>query len=155
MGHHLSIERIVDASPADLYRGWTDPGVVVRWFTPDPWRTVEADIDPRPGGVFRTVMEGPDGERHEGAGCVLEAVADRRFTWTNALGPGFEPNLIGNPGFAFSATMEFVPVEGGTLYRATARHSDAATKQMHVEMGFEPGWNAALDQLLAVIAGTR
>lgn len=145
----LVLERIVPITAEQLWRGWTDPTVVTQWFTPAPWVTVEAEISPTPGGIFRTVMCGPDGERNEGSGCVLEAVENRRLVWTSALEPGFRPT-VPSEGFLFTAILEFEPVQDGTLYRATARHATAADAAIHAEMGFHAGWGAALDQLVAL-----
>ncbi len=144
----LVLERVVPIRPASLWRGWTDPAILVQWFTPKPWVTVEAEIDPVPGGVFRTVMCGPNGERNEGTGCVLEAVRDQRLVWTSAMEPGFRPVAHSTEAFLFTAILEFLPVDGGTLYRATARHSTPADATQHAGMGFEEGWRAALQQLV-------
>lgn len=146
----LVLERVVATSAADLWRGWTDPSVLVKWFTPAPWVTSSAEIDPVPGGIFATVMTGPDGERNEGAGCVLVGEPSRRFVWTSALGPGFTPVDASAEGFLFTAIIDLEPVADGTLYRATARHSNQTDADMHAEMGFEAGWGAALDQLVAL-----
>lgn len=150
--HDLVLDRVVPTAVADLWRGWTDPATLKRWFTPAPWRTTDAEIDLFPGGIFRTVMEGPDGERNEAAGCVLEVVPHRRFVWTSALGPGFVPVGGAVEGFLFTAIVDFEPVDGGTRVRATARHGSAEDAAMHAEMGFEAGWGAALDQLVALFA---
>lgn len=150
--HDLVLDRVVPTAAEDLWRGWTDPATLMRWFTPVPWRTTEAEIDPVAGGIFRTVMEGPDGERNEGTGCVLEAVPNRRFVWTSALEPGFVPVAPPEEGFLFTAIIEFEPVDGGTRVRATARHRTAEDAAVHAEMGFEEGWGAALDQLVALFA---
>ena len=147
----LVLERIVRHSAADLWRGWTDPALLVEWFTPAPWVTSEAVVDARPGGIFRTVMEGPDGERNEGTGCVLVAEPGRRFAWTTALAPGFRPQPAPEGAFHFSAIVEFDDVDGGTRYRVTLRHETADDARTHAEMGFETGWGAALDQLLALL----
>ena len=40
----------------------------------------------RPGGIFRTVMCSPEGDRNEGNGCYLEVVPHRRLVWTAAPG---------------------------------------------------------------------
>lgn len=147
----LSFERFVAVPAEHLWRGWTDARVIVQWFTPAPWVTTEAEVDPRPGGVFRTVMCGPGGERNEGTGCVLEAVPNRRFAWTGSLLPGFRPAPPPSPGeFAFSAIIEFEPSGTGTLYRATVRHADEEGARIHSGMGFVEGWGAALDQLVAL-----
>ena len=76
--HDLVLEREVPVSAENLWNGWTNPDVIVKWFTPKPWVTTEAEINLVPVGIFRTVMCGPDGERNEGDGCVLEVVAHFR-----------------------------------------------------------------------------
>lgn len=58
----LSFERSVDIPKELLWRGWTQPHLIMQWFTPLPWQTVECEIDLRPGGIFRTVMRSPEGE---------------------------------------------------------------------------------------------
>ena len=149
----LSFERIVPVPAAHLWRGWTDPEVLVKWFTPAPWVTTEAEVDARPGGIFRTVMRGPNGEGNEGTGCVLEAVPNRRFAWTGALAPGFRPQPAPEGGFLFSAVIDFDEQQAGTRYRATVLHVTEADARRHAEMGFEAGWGAALDQLVALYRG--
>ncbi len=148
----LVLERVVSASPDDLWRGWTEPALLTRWFTPAPWVTVHAEVDPRPGGAFRTIVRSPEGEESDGTGCVLVAEPGRRFAWTNALGPGFRPVELDDGDFPFTVELTFTPAEGGTRYRAVARHAGAGTAAMHAEMGFHDGWGAALDQLLGVLA---
>jgi uncharacterized protein YndB with AHSA1/START domain len=62
--YDLVLERVVDLTPEQLWDGWTKPEHLVHWFTPAPWTTVEADTDVRPGGIFRTVMCSPEGDRN-------------------------------------------------------------------------------------------
>jgi uncharacterized protein YndB with AHSA1/START domain len=148
----LRLERVVPVEAAALWRGWTEPARLVQWFTPAPWVTTEAEVDLRPGGTFRTVMRGPDGETGEtAAGCVLEVVPQRRFVWTSSLGPGFRPVERVEGALPLTAVIEFEPVDGGTRYRATARHGSEADARLHAEMGFAVGWGAAFDQLVALV----
>ena len=55
----LILERHVDVSPELVWKAWTEPEHIVKWFTPAPWKTVDCEIDLRPGGIFRTVMRSP------------------------------------------------------------------------------------------------
>ena len=93
-------------------------------------------------------MEGPDGEVNRGAGCFLVVEPPSRLVWTSALGPGFRPN--DGSFLSFTALLSFDAVEGGTRYTARVLHKNAADRQRHADMGFEQGWGAALDQLVAV-----
>jgi uncharacterized protein YndB with AHSA1/START domain len=48
----LVLERVVPVSPDRVWRAWTEPAQLVKWFTPAPWVTVSAEINLRPGGLF-------------------------------------------------------------------------------------------------------
>ena len=71
--------------------------------------------------------------------------------------PGFRPAPVNAPcgddtEFMFTAKVEFEPHgANGTKYRATVIHADEAGCQKHAAMGFEAGWGAALDQLVAMV----
>ena len=146
--HDLVLERVVDVPRRKIWRAWTEPALLMRWFTPAPWNTIECEIDLRPGGIFRTVMRGPDGTEHDGAGCYLEIDRERRLVWTSALGPGFRPQPA--DGFAFTGIITLEDVEGGTGYTARAVHGSPEDARAHADMGFEAGWGAALDQLVSL-----
>jgi uncharacterized protein YndB with AHSA1/START domain len=143
----LAFSRVVPLTPAELWRGWTDPALLTRWFCPKPWMVTEAEIDTRPGGLFRTVMQGPAGERVDNIGCWLEVEPPSRLVWTDALGPGFRPSAAG----FVTVTLRFDPAPGGTLYAVRAQHKDSADRDRHAAMGFEQGWVTALDQLVALL----
>jgi uncharacterized protein YndB with AHSA1/START domain len=144
----LQIQRDLPLPPSAVWRAWTEPELLMQWFTPKPWRTTSCTIDLRPGGAFSTVMEGPDGEVGGGDGCYLEVVPERRLVWTGSLLPGFRPAAI-PPGVpVFTAIIAMEPRGIGTHYSSTALHSTAEGKQAHEDMGFEAGWGAALDQLV-------
>ena len=149
----LMMQRVVGLSPQQLWRAWTTPQHLMQWFCPLPWRTVDCEIDLRPGGLFRTVMRSPEGQDHPNLGTYLEVVPERKLVWTNALEPGFRPAapaaIPPNASFFFTATVIFAPHGSGTQYTALVRHANAADCQRHAAMGFEQGWGIALDQLMA------
>ncbi|GMU78590.1 MAG: hypothetical protein AMXMBFR46_13850 [Acidimicrobiia bacterium] len=149
----LVLTREVDVPPAAVWEAWTEPERVKLWFTPRPWQTTDCEIDLRPGGIFRTVMRGPDGEEGGGTGCFLEVLHEERLVWTGALGPGFRPNPPEE--MAFTAIISLVPTAGGTRYTAAVMHAEAASARRHEEMGFFDGWGAALDQLVELVKTSR
>ncbi|SEP77360.1 Uncharacterized conserved protein YndB, AHSA1/START domain [Loktanella sp. DSM 29012] len=148
--HALSFTRSLSATPAQVWRCWTEPDLIRQWFAPQPVQVTHADIDPRPGGGFRTVMVIPDhGEMATAPGCILIAEPGKRLVWTNALGPGFRPNMLGRDAtdFAFTAEILIAPAPGGCTYTATCTHATAAVAQAHADMGFHDGWGTATTQL--------
>jgi uncharacterized protein YndB with AHSA1/START domain len=149
--HDLVLERFVDVPPAKVFEAWTTPEIIVKWFTPDPWKTLSCELDLVPGGKFNSVMQGPEGQEFPNFGCVLEVIPGRKLVFTDTLLPGYRPA----PNPFMTAIVEIIPEGNGTRYRATALHKDEETKKKHEEMGFHEGWGKALDQLVEVIRGTR
>jgi uncharacterized protein YndB with AHSA1/START domain len=143
----LRLERVVDV-PVDLvWAAWTEPKHMVKWFTPRPWSTKSIDLDLRPGGRFNSVMLSPEGKEFANFGCCLEVVPRRRLVFTDTLLEGWRPS----PNPFFTGMVEMAPEGTGTRYIATAIHGDEANRRKHEEMGFQNGWSAALDQLVALM----
>jgi len=147
----LVLGRVIDVPPEAVWRAWTDPERIKKWFTPSPWRTTACTVDLRPGGAFATTMQGPDGNGFDNVGCYLEIVPNRRLVWTGALAPGFRPRGAGAFPFLFTAIIAMEPHGAGARYTATAIHGDAGSRAKHAAMGFVDGWGKALDQLLAMV----
>ena len=85
----LRLERVVDVPRELVWAAWTKPEHIKKWFTPAPWKTVDCEIDLRPGGKFSTVMESPEGQRMPNTGCYLEIVENEKLVFTGALAPGY------------------------------------------------------------------
>ncbi|MGK5444746.1 SRPBCC family protein [Micromonospora sp. URMC 105] len=145
----LVLRRTVDVAPELVWKAWTTPELLVRWFAPKPWSTSSCEIDLRPGGRFDTVMRSPEGEEFPSSGCILLVEEGSTLVFTSGLGPGFRPQVT-EDGFPFTAVISIEPDGTGTRYTATAMHADASAKKQHEEMGFAEGWGAALDQLVDV-----
>ena len=151
----LVLERTVPVAPEKVWAAWTQPELVVQWFTPAPWKTVECTIDLRPGGRFDATMESPEGDRYPNTGCILALDPGRLLVWTSVLTEGFRPVVPANGAedMAFTGRVSIEPADhGATRYTAMALHPDAATCARHAEMGFHDGWGAALDQLVALMS---
>jgi len=149
----LLLERVVDVPVELVWRAWTEPELLLKWFVPAPWSLASCTLDLRPGGAFGTVIKSPEGEEFPGMGCFLEVVPNQRLAWTSAMDPGFRPKLneVGSVVFPFTAVITMEPMDGGTLYRALVLHADQEGKEKHEQMGFHQGWISALDQMVAMI----
>ncbi len=143
----LVLTRFIPAPPALVYRAWTDPALLLQWFTPAPWKTTSAELDVRPGGSNLIVMEGPEGQVVPNQGVYLEVVPNARLVITDAFVSAWEPSYK-----AFmTAVLTFEPEGEGTRYTARVRHWSESDREAHEDMGFHEGWGAATDQLIAAI----
>ncbi|MEQ8821122.1 MAG: SRPBCC family protein [Sumerlaeia bacterium] len=146
----LKLDRFVDVPPELVYEAWTTPEHLKHWFCPKPWSVAECELDPRPGGIFRTVMRSPEGQEFpDEGGCFLEVVPNRQLVWTSALRPGYRP--AADVDLPFTAILSLTPEGTGTRYTAIAMHRDPAGRKTHADMGFEQGWGTVLDQLVEYI----
>ena len=144
----LVLTRLINAPREKVYRAWTDPEILKKWFAPLPYTTPVAELDVRPGGANLIVMRGPDGKDMPNRGVYLEVVPNQRLVSTDAFTRAWEPSE--KPFMTLILTFEN---EGGkTRYTARARHWTVADREAHEKMGFHQGWGICTDQLEALVA---
>jgi uncharacterized protein YndB with AHSA1/START domain len=142
----LVLSRLLQAPRVAVWRCWTEPELMKRWFAPLPWTTTEAEIDLRPGGATRMVMRSPEGRDFPNPGVVLEVVPGERLVFTDAYTSAWVPSA--RP--FMTAILTFADETGGTRYVARARHWTAEARTEHEAMGFHEGWGQCADQLEAL-----
>lgn len=142
----LVLTRLIDAPREKLWRCWTEPELVKRWFTPPPFTVPHAELNVRPGGASIVVMRGPDGKEMRLPGLYLEVVRNEKLVFTDAYVGAWEPS--GKP--FMTAIITFADEAGKTRYTARVRHWTLADRQEHEKMGFHHGWGIATDQLAAL-----
>ena len=134
----LNLVRHYPVAPEKVWRAWTDPEAIKRWWGPgtphDPVSLAQLDV--RVGGRFRIVFGGPKGTDHEVQGVYREVVPGRKlvFTWT-------WPNST--PERESVVTIVFKATAGGT--EIDFRHDrffDEAARDGH-----QRGWSGALAKL--------
>ena len=146
--HELSLTRLIDVPREKLFRCWTEPALIVQWFTPPPWRTTHAEVDVRSGGSSLIVMQGPDGTEMPNRGVYLEVVKNEKLVSTDAYTSAWVPS--GKP--FFTCVLTFAEEGRKTRYTAKALHWTVEDCKAHVDMGFHEGWGIATDQLAALAA---
>ncbi|AHZ85442.1 SRPBCC family protein [Bdellovibrio bacteriovorus] len=149
----LVLERVLDLTPEQVWKGWTTPEILTKWFCPEPWKTIEAEVDLKPGGMFRTVMQSPEGDKYPNVGCFLEVEKNKKLVWTDVLAPGFRPvpAVESGAGFPMTAFILLEEHQGKTKYTAVARHRSEEDLKKHEAMGFHDGWGICADQLVKVM----
>lgn len=141
--HELSITRLINAPRAHVYDVWMER--LTEWWAPKPWTTEIVEQDWRPGGRSALIMRGPNGEKSDMEGVVLEVVPNERIVFTNAFTAGWVPQAPFMVGL-----FTFADEGSATRYTAAARHWDAETMARHEAMGFHPGWDEVAGQLAAL-----
>jgi uncharacterized protein YndB with AHSA1/START domain len=75
----LRLRRRLEASPERVFQALTDPARMRLWWGPEGASATEVEVDLRPGGAFRIVIEGPDRARHVVGGVYREIDPPRRI----------------------------------------------------------------------------
>jgi len=145
--HALTLDRILDAPVANVWRCWNEPKLLEQWFCPKPWFVSGARMDLRPGGESFSVMNGPEGERFENIGVFLEVSPMKRIVTTDAFLPGWIPS---ERPFMVAETLFAESGQGRTHYTWRAMHWTEAAMKEHEAMGFHEGWGMAATQLEAL-----
>lgn len=147
--HELVLSRFIAAPRGAVWRCWTEPALLTRWFAPKPYETPRAELDVRPGGRSLIVMRGPDGTEMPLPGVYLEVVPGERLVFTDAYTEPWVPSA--KPFMTVIVTL--ADEDGGTRYHASVRHWSAADREQHEAMGFHAGWGQCADQLAEVAGG--
>ena len=71
--------RVFDASRERVFRAFSDPQVLARWWGPDGFTSTFQEFDFRPGGAWRFVMHGPDGADYRNESEFIEVVSPERI----------------------------------------------------------------------------
>lgn len=142
----LVFERVLEAPREAVWRCWTDPNLLTRWFTPAPWSTTRAEVDLRPGGSNAVTMRSPEGQETTHRGVYLEVVPNERLVFTDAFRSAWQPS---DKPFVVGIISLADDGPGRTYYRALVRHWTTADRDAHLAMGFHEGWGKAAEQLEA------
>jgi uncharacterized protein YndB with AHSA1/START domain len=143
----VRVSQRIRATPERLFRAWTDPNELARWWRMegDGWAFAGASLDVRVGGAFRLSMTGPDGKAHVAIGEYQEVRRPTRlaFTWEwEDLNARVGDTLV---------TVELNDIGDGLteVVLTHERFSDAARVAGH-----EKGWAQLLRLLDLAVRGT-
>jgi uncharacterized protein YndB with AHSA1/START domain len=132
----LTLRRRYRVAPGKVWRAWTDPQALKRWFGPEEIVCVPlAEVDLRVGGRFRVTMRAADGETHDVSGTYLEIVPHRKlvFSWAWRSTPERESRV----------TVRIEPdADGCELVLTHEQFFDEAARDNH-----RRGWTGALVRL--------
>ena len=145
----LGLDRVIRAPRERVWRAWTDPEKLARWWIPKPTLCRVRRLDTRPGGAFVTEMseDGVEFVPHLNA-CFLAVEELERIVFTNAVDSTWRPAAPAP--VACTATITLTDHPDGTDYRVIVRHGDPEARALHEKLGFEEGWGTVTAQLAAL-----
>jgi uncharacterized protein YndB with AHSA1/START domain len=141
----ILITREFDA-PRDLvYRAFTTPELVKRWWHANRGEVTVAEIDLRVGGKWRYVSITPDGFEVGFHGEYLEIVPDERVV-TTEIYEGL-PEGVSEDEAATVNTATFAEADGRTTLTILVQATSKESRDAIIESGMEAGLQDALDLL--------
>jgi uncharacterized protein YndB with AHSA1/START domain len=142
----LDIEREFDATPAQLFRAYTDPELITQWLGPRRLTMELLEFEPRPGGRYRYVHRGAGVEAYFN-GVYHTVTQDERIIQT------FE--YEGAPGEVCLESVTFESHDGGTRMRSHSVFPSVESRDMAVASGMETGIIEGYERLDELDLGAR
>ncbi|MCX5495926.1 SRPBCC family protein [Kaistia dalseonensis] len=84
--HAVVLHRIVDLPPAELFKAWSDPERLKNWWGPNGFTNTFHEYDLRPGGAWRFVMHGPDGQNYPNESVFVDVDEPKRIVFDHLNG---------------------------------------------------------------------
>lgn len=139
----LSVSRVLDAPRGLVFRAWSSPEHLVRWWGPKNFTTPQADTDFRRCGRWSATIRSPEGADYPSRGVYAEIAEPERlvfsFAWTED-GERETDTLV---------TVTFKEAGSGTrLTFHQAFFDTEETRDSH-----EEGWGECMDRLAGYVAG--
>ena len=140
----LTITRVLAAPRELVFKAWTDPAHLARWWGPKGFTNPVCEVDARVGGALRVVMRSPDGSEYPMKGEFREVVAPARLVFTNiAIDQDGSHMLEG------LTTVTFAAQGDKTLMTLHTRAVGVIALSAQMLDGMEEGWTESIDKLEA------
>jgi uncharacterized protein YndB with AHSA1/START domain len=138
----ILITREFDAPRRLVYRAWTEPELVKRWWGGERGEVTVAEVDLREGGAWRCVMVLDDGSEAAFRGEYREVVPNERIVSTEVY--------EGAPGAEALNTVTFTEEGGRTTLTILVEHTSKEARDAHLASGMEKGIQEGMDLLEGV-----
>jgi uncharacterized protein YndB with AHSA1/START domain len=143
----ILITREFDAPKHLVYKAWTTPELVKRWWHANRGEMTTCEIDLRVGGTWRYVMVADGGFEVAFHGEYREIVPNDRIVSTEIY--------EGMPEAEALDTVTFAEVDGRTIVTILVQHTNKEDRDAHINSGMEAGLQDAMDLLEHVAISLR
>jgi uncharacterized protein YndB with AHSA1/START domain len=141
------ITRDFDAPKHLVYRAWTTPDLVKRWWGADRGEVTSVEIDLRVGGAWRYVMIANGGFEVAFHGEYSEIVPNERVVSTEVY--------EGYPDAEAVSTLTLTEQDGRTTLTVLVQHRTIENRDGHLNSGMEDGMQESMDYLEKVAASLQ
>jgi uncharacterized protein YndB with AHSA1/START domain len=142
----LTITRIFNAPREIVFKAWTDPKELAKWWGPKTFTNPVCEVDLKPGGALRIVMRAPDGAEYPMQGIFREIVPPSRLVFTNIALDKDGHHIIEG-----LTTVTFADDGGKTKLTLQTRGVAMVDYAAAYLQGMEAGWTQSLEKLEALV----
>jgi uncharacterized protein YndB with AHSA1/START domain len=135
----ILITRVFDAPRQLVYRAYTTPELIRRWWAGDRGEVTSAEVDLRPGGSWRYVMTANAGFEVAFHGEYQEIIPGERIVATEVY--------EGAPDAAAVTTTTFTEHEARTTLEILVQHINRENRDLHLNSGMELGMQESMNHL--------
>ena len=141
----IVLTRVLDAPRALVWKAWTQPEHIARWWGPHGFAVSGCTVDFKVGGGFRLLMQGADGANHPCRGVFREIVPLQRIVYDGEADDRHGCGAGLPPGARVTVTFE----DEGNKTRLTlhTRFVTAAARIAAYDAGYTAGWGEGLERL--------
>lgn len=137
--------RLLDAPRSVVFKIWTEPEHIAKWWGPEGFTNTVHQMDVRPGGVFSLTMHGPDGTDYPNHIVFKEVVVPEKLVYVHGKGEDHEPGT-------FHVTVTFEDKQGKTLLTMrSVFQSKAALDHVIDQYGALQGAKENMDRMAAYL----
>ncbi|HVZ12706.1 MAG TPA: SRPBCC domain-containing protein [Patescibacteria group bacterium] len=160
----IKIERIFDAPRELVFKAWTDPEIIKKWWGPEHFTAPSIKVDLQVGGKYIYAMHGPAGTEFDrdmySAGVFKEIVTNEKLVVTdyfsdkdgNMIVPADEGMDANFPKESI-VTVLFEEIGSGKTKLSIIYAMPTTDEQQKAMLasGMREGWQTSLDKLEAAI----
>ena len=143
----LELVRVINAPRELVWKAYTTPEYIEKWWGPRKYETVVLELDLRPGGRWRSLNRA-EGKEHPFTGVYQEVVAPERLVST------FVYDVEGARDHESLDIAIFEDLgDGRTKLTTSAVFPTLEALQQALNSGMESGWVETLDRLVELLEG--
>ncbi len=146
----IIIKREFDAPLQQVWRAWSTPELLDKWWGPRPWKAETKSMDFSNGGRWHYSMNGPEGEKHWAYADYIKIVPEKSIYARDAFSD--ENGTVNTKMPQNFWEIEFSETGSHTLLDMLLTFDSPEDLETNLTMGFREGFTQGLEQLDELLA---